>query len=306
MNDVQELTTTTPNGPGRIKIAYVAGAGKSGSTMLGKLLGQVDGCFDVGELINIDMQFDKGEKCGCGEPVKDCPVWSEVVTKALGSIDGLDRDHWKYLKTRYMPVLLIPGARPRVRRFFDQVRRLHLALAELTGGKMTVDSSKSAFYGAVLSLYPEFEVYMLHIVRDVRGSEGSMHRLKSQGVGKWVNRGTWWNSVRWMGVNLITEWTAKLTGMPYMRVRYEDLVAKPGETLAEVTRLLGRADAGLGFLDGATANLGKTHTIAGSNVRFKEGPMELKLDERWKEQLPEHTKAVVDRLTRRFRRRYGY
>jgi len=291
---------------GNVKVAFIAGTGKSGSTLLGKLLGQVGGFVDVGELINIDWQFERKELCACGEAVSVCDFWTKVVGNSIGSIEDLDRARWHRLKTRYLPLLLVPGARRPLQRYFKQLHHLIMGVARVTEANVIVDSSKSAFYGAVLGLFPDIDVYTLHLVRDVRGSEGSMHRLKSEGAGKWINRNTWWNSIRWMIVNLLTEFTARATGSRYMRVRYEDLVTDPTRVIAEIAIMLDEPEAKIEFLSGNRAQLSKTHTIAGSDVRFKQGLIELQLDERWKQSLPESNRAVVDGLTGWFRRRYGY
>ncbi len=292
--------------PSPTKVAFIAGTGKSGSTLLGKLLGQVDGFVDVGELINLDRQFSLGGKCGCGEAIVECGFWGEVLEKGIGGINHLDRKRWQRLKTRYMPLLIIPGSKGLLRRYFFQLHQIYGGLADVSRARVIVDSSKSAFYGAVLGLFPDVEVSMVHLVRDVRGSEGSMHRLKAEGANKWVKRNTWWNSIRWMIVNLLTEWTARLSGIRYIRVRYEDLVREPREALHAIAAVLNEADAEMSFLVGRTAELRETHTLSGSGVRFKVGSIELKLDERWKESLPGANRAVVDGLTRWFRRRYGY
>lgn len=291
----------------KVKIFYIAGTGKSGSTLIGKLLGQVDGFVDVGELINVDHQFNHDERCGCGVPVRTCQLWPEVLETAIGGIDNLDRRHWSRLKTRYLPVLAIPGARNYLRRYFSQLHSIHAAVWKVQRARAIVDSSKSAFYGAILGIFPDFEVYTIHLIRDVRASEGSMYRLKTQGATKFSSRSTWWNSIRWMLVNLLTEWSARKFSSRYLRVRYEDLVNHPDETLRAVLDMTPEtAGEPLAFLEGNTAHLGRTHSIAGSNVRFNESDLELRLDERWKDSLPPRNRAMVDGLTRRFRRRYGY
>lgn len=290
----------------RIKVAYIAGTGKTGSTLLGKLLGQVEDFVDVGELVNIDAQFDQNQKCGCGTAVRSCQFWAEVLKKGIGGIDKLERRPWHRLKTRYLPALLLPGARRFLVRHFHQLYRLHQAVHDVGKARVVVDSSKSAFYGAVLNLFPGVEVYTLHLVRDVRASEGSMYRLKQEGSAKFGKRSTWWNSVRWMIVNILTEGAAKWVGSPYRLVRYEDLTSDPKKTLGDILDFLSEDPSKQNFIEGHTAILGKTHTVAGSAIRFKESPIELRLDERWRSNLPERNRAVVDGLTRWFRQRYGY
>ncbi|MCG8428715.1 MAG: sulfotransferase [Chromatiales bacterium] len=289
----------------KIKVIYIAGTGKSGSTLLGKLLGQVEGYLDVGELINVTIQHERNERCGCGELVGACQFWSQVLMK-IGGSKKLDQVHWKRLKTRYLPLLAIPGAGRFLRRYFSQLYEVHKAIIDIGQGRVIVDSSKSAFYGAVLNLCPDIDVYTVHLVRDVRACEGSMYRLKSEGADKFAARSTGWNSLRWMIVNRMTEWAARRVGSQYLRIRYEDLVSDPQRTLSEITRLVENEPTPLKWIDGNSAMLDKTHSIAGSGVRFKLGRLELRVDERWKENLPLRNRAVVEGLTRRFRQRYGY
>lgn len=290
----------------KIKIICIVGTGKSGSTLLGKLLGQVEGFTDIGELINIDQQFARGQKCACGVPAHECSFWSSAVASAFGGIEGLDKRRWQRLKTRYLPALALPGAGGWVRRYFRQLPRLHAALSDTSGAEVVVDGSKSVFYSAVLNLFPDLDVYALHLVRDVRASEGSMFRLKKEGSSKFSARSTSWNSVRWMLINRVAEWAAHRVHSPYRLVRYEDLIRKPEQTLRSILEFVGEDPDKVRFISGRVARLGITHSLAGSDVRFKRGNIELRPDERWREVLPERNVAVVDSLTRRFRRRYGY
>jgi hypothetical protein len=290
----------------KVKIICIVGTGKSGSTLLGKLLGQVEGFEDVGELINIDRQFARAEKCGCGVSVRECGLWSTTVASALGGIEGLDKRRWRRLKTRYLPVLALPGGADWARRYFHQLAHLQRALRDASGKEVIVDGSKSVFYSAVLNLFPDLDVYTLHLVRDVRASEGSMFRLKTEGSSKFSARSTWWNSVRWMLINRVAEWAARRVGSCYRRVRYEDLIAAPEQTLRGILEFAGEDADKVSFISGRVAHLRKTHSIAGSDVRLKQGAIALRPDERWREGLPERNLAVVDGLTRRFRRRYGY
>lgn len=289
----------------KVKVLYIAGTGKSGSTLLGKLLGQVEGFEDVGELVNLAAQLRRGARCGCGSPVASCELWPRVLERAQSGGEGLCAARMAELKTRYLPLLSLPGAAAVLRRRHAQVARLQRAVRDLTGARVVVDGSKSAFYGAVLRLQPDLDVYTVHLVRDVRACEGSMYRLRTERPEKFAARTTGFNSLRWMLANLVTEWTARRRGGRWLRVRYEDLVARPRETLAEILDLVGERSS-LDFIDGATARLGRSHNVAGSGVRFQDSPVELRLDERWRDALPEHNRALVDGLTRRFRQRYGY
>ncbi len=70
----------------RIKVLYIAGVGRSGSTILGALLGQVEGFFFAGEL---GALFERVAErlCGCGEMVEECRLWREVFDAGERRLD---------------------------------------------------------------------------------------------------------------------------------------------------------------------------------------------------------------------------
>jgi len=66
-----------PAGP--VRVLYIGGLGRSGSTLIERLLGQVPGVCAVGELVHLwDRGITEDERCGCGEPFRQCPFWSQV------------------------------------------------------------------------------------------------------------------------------------------------------------------------------------------------------------------------------------
>ena len=76
------------NGSSDVKVLYIAGWGRSGSTILTNLLGQVPGFFSGGELRYLwERNLAGGHECGCGEAFLDCKIWSRVgsVTTEIAS-----------------------------------------------------------------------------------------------------------------------------------------------------------------------------------------------------------------------------
>ncbi|HMB70712.1 MAG TPA: sulfotransferase, partial [bacterium] len=70
---------------GRLKVLYIAGNGRSGSTLLDVILGQIPGFFPVGEVRNVwDYGVVENRPCGCGEAFHDCPFWSRILSGAYG------------------------------------------------------------------------------------------------------------------------------------------------------------------------------------------------------------------------------
>jgi hypothetical protein len=62
-----------------MKIVYIAGYGRSGSTILDLLLSNTDEAFGVGELTNLHKSgWINNEFCSCGNRANDCDFWSKI------------------------------------------------------------------------------------------------------------------------------------------------------------------------------------------------------------------------------------
>ena len=66
------------------KVLYIAGDGRSGSTLLNIALGNHDQVLAMGELCNVH-RFVLGQEnwCSCGLPVSDCDFWQSVEQRLL-------------------------------------------------------------------------------------------------------------------------------------------------------------------------------------------------------------------------------
>ena len=64
-----------------MRIVYVLGLNRSGSTVFERTLGSIDGVFAAGELHNLFLPPGLDRTCGCGESLTRCEVWSKVVAE---------------------------------------------------------------------------------------------------------------------------------------------------------------------------------------------------------------------------------
>ena len=71
----------------RLKVVLFTGAGRSGSTLVASLLGELPGFVSVGEATSYMLRgagrADDSMTCGCGMAVGDCPFWSRVMRRSL-------------------------------------------------------------------------------------------------------------------------------------------------------------------------------------------------------------------------------
>ena len=97
-------------------------------------------------------------------------------------------------------------------------------------------------------------------------------------------------------------------GVPYLRVRYEDLVHEPKRTLALILRHAGEppGEERFGFVNNGSVSLAPNHTVDGNPMRFSVGPVQLRVDDQWKLAMRPSSRMWVTALTAPLLRAYGY
>src|SRR5690625_654505 len=76
-----------------MRIIYISGYGRSGSTILEMSLSQHFYAFGCGELCNLFQSLIHNEHCECGEPIEICSFWSSVLQDLTDGIKD-DREEW--------------------------------------------------------------------------------------------------------------------------------------------------------------------------------------------------------------------
>ena len=158
----------------KVKVLYITGWGRSGSTLLDRILGQIEGFESFGELRYIwDRNFLDDRLCGCGNPFSQCPEWTQIISKAFGSMDGIDpveminyRD--QNTRTRHLMSLMLPGAREKilskVQPYLDNLDSLYNAIRDHFNTRVIVDSSKFPSYAFSLDLTRTIDLLsLIHI-----------------------------------------------------------------------------------------------------------------------------------------------
>ena len=306
---------------GGAKVVYVVGFGRSGSTLLGNLLGSIDGFFSVGELHMIWRALIRDTGCGCGERVSRCDVWSTVVEDVSshpawpGSADAaslLARAEASVVRTRSIRAAAADDRRlsSGLRRYADLLGALYEAIGRVTGARVVVDSSKTPADAATLRLLPGIDQYLVHLVRDPRAVAYSQGRrqptLDAHRSGEMHRRGIAESSARWVVVNRLADDLRRDVGPDRSTLlRYEDMIDRPVPVVRRIVRLTGEAGDSIPFADERTAILRPSHTVWGNRSRFAHGRVHLRPDEEWKQQRPV-ARAAVTLMTLPWLHAYGY
>jgi UDP-N-acetylglucosamine transferase subunit ALG13 len=300
-----------------VRILYVGGWGRSGSTLLDRLLGQVPGAFSVGEMRDIWLRgVIEDRRCGCGEPFGRCPFWTEVGERAFGGWRVEDARELHRLRRRYDRPWMVPMLATRLfrtrgfRRYLDATGRVYSAIAEVSGARVIVDSTKIPSYALALRRLPGVDLRFVHLVRDSRGVVHSWKKdVMRADASDAPDRMLRYGAASASGRYVLYNWTSGLLGRsrtPYLFVRYEDLVADVPATLRGILSFAGLGDASLGFVSNGGVTLEANHSVDGNPMRFATGELPIRADEEWRSKMDERDRRTVSALTRPLLRRYGY
>jgi hypothetical protein len=305
---------------GRVKVLYVVGLGRSGSTILSNSLGQSGGYFSAGEL-NFIWRHNVLENrlCGCGRPFRECPVWTRVMDEAYGGTDGVDPREMMRLqasgaRTRHIPLMLAPRGerilKERLEKLLINYRRLYEAIGSVTGSRVIVDSSKEPAHGYAMSLVPDLDLYVLHLIRDPRAAAYSWLKKKpqpdSEEIEHMVRFSPTKSSALWDAWNASAEALWRRTPDKYLRLRYEDFVTDPRASLERILDLLDERGVKPPLASDREIKLGVSHTVSGNPNRFETGAVELRPDREWISKMNPRDRILVTALTLPLLRRYGY
>lgn len=309
-----------------MKILFIGGAGRSGSTLLEMLLGQIDGVASVGEINEIwKAGVLENRLCGCGAPFGVCDFWRSVLRAGFGETARIDIKRivsdQASARIRNIPLMRWPHLQSRtyarrLQAHRESSRLLLEGIQKASGARLIVDSSKTPSQAFMLSTLANTELHILQLVRDSRAVAHSWGRRRKIPDSTINGR----NMTRMSPVQSSADWLvrhffletikrAKATNVvSYNVVRYEDLVAEPASTLSQILQ-----PVGMDF-DPSTLFKGKsvvrrrrtTHTIEGNPTKFEHGDIRLQLDAEWERMMPFLNKALVSAVTLPYLRKFKY
>jgi hypothetical protein len=303
------------------KVLYIAGSGRSGSTILDNILGELDGFVSAGE---VRFVWERGMRddrtCACGEPFSSCPFWGDVLTRAYGGRDAVAPGRMIDLLgqgTRARRIPSMVGSPARRHAFVDglgelsyRLSALYRAIADVSAARVIVDSSKLPTYGLVLDQVPGVDLRVVHLVRDPRATAYSWRRRKAlpdtrdgrlmqrQGPLKASGLWTMWNTAAgafWRG-----------TPERYLRLRYEDVIREPMQATDRICAFVGEDVAGSPFVSNTEVRLTPSHSVAGNPSRVTTGLVTRRPDDEWQTKMRRTDRALVTTVTWPLLLRYHY
>ncbi len=289
----------------------------SGATLLCFLLNAHPSIASIGEMNGLVFKNPDEYVCSCGKMIKTCEFWQamqcemaergfEFDLKDFRNAFNLGGPRWmQKLRAGSFGHASLDAARdaimkrlPRERKQFTALVARNLAFVEsvlkITGKRIFVDSSKDHLRARALKSFSDYDVRVIHLVRDPRGVTASKLR-RDGGVSARAAARQWLR----LHTRLQNGLGAQLRDK-YIRVRYEDLCRDPRGMLRELYAFCG---ADPGFM--ATDFMACPHHVIGNPMRLSNLSV-IKLDERWRELLTEEQQRQVWQVAGRLGAQYGY
>jgi hypothetical protein len=303
------------------RLLFLGGLGRSGTTLVERLLGELPGVCSLGEIVHLwqrDIRDD--ERCGCGSRFSGCTFWQRVGKSAFGGWHEVDVYRVKALqeaveRTRHIPRLaaarLPDEHRALVQEYAGYYTAIYRAAAEVSGASVLVDSSKHSALAHCLRWSTDLDLRVVHVVRDPRGVAHSwtkkVSRPETDGTDEMTRYSPGRSAVLWNTHNAALGLLAR-RGVPVRRLRYEQFMADPRAGLLQLAGFAGLdvSTEDLAFLGESHADLRVGHSAAGNPMRFAVGRIPLRRDDTWVSSLPAGQRRLVGAVCAPLLRAYGY
>jgi hypothetical protein len=300
------------------RVLYLGGLGRSGTTLVERLLGELPSVCALGEVVHLwqrDVLND--ERCGCGAKFSACTFWKRVGEHAFGGWGNVDVARVHALRdaverTRHIP-RLAAGQMPmaQVREYANFYARVYDAAATVSGVPVVVDSSKHSALAHVLRWADDIDLRVVHVVRDARGVAYSwtktVSRPETDGTEEMTRYSPGRSAMLWNAHNAAFGLLAR-RGVPVRRIRYEEFLTEPRAALIHLAEFAGLTlrPEDLAFLRPEHADLKVGHSAAGNPMRFTVGRLPLRRDDAWVRSLPGNQRRLVGAVCAPMLRAYGY
>lgn len=267
----------------KVKVLYILGSGRSGSTIFDLLLGNNPGIESFGEIANLARSgWLNNEYCSSGDRVNESPFWNKVKERYLyyfknnpNKIQNLaDINRQINTKKAILKHYFLNEIQCNTIEYLELNEAIFKSLSEITKADIIVDSSKMPIRGEILSHSENFDFYFVHLIRDGRKVAESLKvELQANlenGVQKTIKaRSIFKIALFWHIMNKTAERVLKNNPKKCITIRYEDLLNDPETELLKIESLLKVDLKRIIQIAKNREKIFSYYTVAGSRLRMR-------------------------------------
>ncbi|MFV0644494.1 MAG: sulfotransferase [Sphingomonadaceae bacterium] len=263
-------------------VFYISGSGRSGSTLLERVLHSSRAVSAIGEFHCLWRLPMADINCSCGNVLTEDAIWQEILAKA--QISGSDISELSRLENevsrsgyiaRHRFSLASLRKEPQVQRFLELQFRIFDAASSVMNTPVIIDSSKAGPRAWILACQPN--MHIIHLYREPADVIASWRSRKfDKGLGTDMQRlsvtkaaADWWKA---------EAMARKLSGQaPVTFIDYEAMCREPRKEVGHLLKALSLESlppvqwcSDTSFMTG-----GNYHSLNGNPDRFYQGEIEI-------------------------------
>ncbi len=281
-------------------LIYISGSGRSGSTLLERVLHSSNNVFALGEFHCLWRLALEHINCSCGARFTDDPFWREVMERAQFGHPEFSRLRQLEAQVARSGLLLRSGfslARlredPAVGEFVAMQQHLFAAIRAVSGKPILIDSSKAGPRAWLLATDPGTSV--IHLYREPGDVIASWQSAKfDPGLGDAMQRLGIADAARdWWKVEQLARLLARRR--PVFQLDYAKLCAAPREAIAALAAHCGLSSSLVPQWLGPDrfAQGDGYHSLNGNPDRFDRGPVRIASRPASRDSLPSRTRQQI-------------
>ena len=215
-----------------MKLIYISGAGRSGSTLLERVLSSAPGVFGLGEFHCLWRMDIRELMCACGHRLRDCGFWSRVIPEARIDADWtrMMRDlEWSVVRHRLIARngfdLRRIAAIPEIAEFVERQMAVLSVVAKISDCDVLINSSKAVPRAWTLAAHADPTI--IHLRRACKDFFASVITPKyDPGLGKLMPTPSFpYLAMSWFKAEQSNKLLARRT--PVSRLNYEAFASAP-------------------------------------------------------------------------------
>lgn len=263
-----------------MKIIYIAGDGRSGSTLLDSVLSNIDNSISVGECHRFWNRFyEKETFCGCSEKIEECSLWAKVDKRLKEEFPNYDpiifQEQVKriqfYKNFKNIPQII---ENEEWKSFCEIVKYFYKSVSLISEKKVIIDSSKSIGWAYLLQNLNFCDLRIIHLERNLSSVANSWKKtiILPEYYDKKVfmpKKSNFLILKSWLKIKFLARKLKMLS--PYFYMRYEELCRNPNYSLNRLQKFVEEN------LDLGNLQMQLNHAIGGNPMRSKNhGSIEIK------------------------------
>jgi hypothetical protein len=256
----------------KIKIIYLLGAGRSGTTLLGTILNSHSKICTIGEMHQFPDYLLNNKACSCGDKLTQCEFWRTIIK--LTDFSGIDLENLertvkqKESHTNILKLLFKTKVDEPYLKFhnliFESISKQHKE-------QLLLDSSKYIARYLLLKKSDKLNIKGIYVTRDVRGVINSFSK-KVQTPKSAIG-----TIIYYMLINSFAE-LLSLMDKDIIKIKYEDFINAPLPTLNKIyNHVLNPQEKA----ESISKIFDMPHIIGGNRMK-KKSKITIEGDEKWK------------------------